>query len=151
MRCADPTFWAGADLPPDALPAVSLVVKTVRRCYSYQIMPILRNARIAVVQRAKLTRYCLDPTHEDGRHKARVFQAALGFDQANAADLISAIRTGIMSHEAEHAGETAHGSLWRVDVLIAGPGGIATVRTGWIYEKGKDVPRFTTAYVLGRR
>jgi hypothetical protein len=114
-------------------------------------MPILKNAHIAVIERAKLARYCLDPTHEDGRHKARVFKSALGFDRANANDLISAIRTGIMSHEAEHVGETAHGLLWRVDVVIAGPGGTATVRTGWIYEKGKDVPRLATAYVLGRR
>jgi hypothetical protein len=28
---------------------------------------------------------------------------------------------------------------------------VVTVRTGWICEKGKDVPRLTTAYVLGRR
>jgi hypothetical protein len=34
---------------------------------------------------------------------------------------------------------------------MAGPGGTATVRTGWICEKGKDVPRLITAYVLGRR
>jgi hypothetical protein len=114
-------------------------------------MPILRNARVAVIDRAKLARYCLDPGHEDGRHKARVFKAALGFDRANAADLISAIRNGIMRHEAEYMGEMAHGFLWRVDVLIAGPGGTATVRTGWIYEKDKNVPRLTTAYVLGKR
>jgi hypothetical protein len=56
-----------------------------------------------------------------------------------------------MRHEAEFLGETAHGSLWRVGVPIAGRGGRATVRTGWIYEKGKDVPRLTTAYVLGKR
>lgn len=114
-------------------------------------MPILHNAHIAVIERAKLTRYCLDPTHQDGRHKARVFKSALGFERANAADLIREIRTGIMSHEAEYAGETAHGFLWRVDLVIAGPAGTAPVRTGWIYEKGKDVPRLTTAYVLGNR
>jgi filamentous hemagglutinin len=93
-------------------------------------MPILENARLAVIERTKLARYCLDPTHEDGRHKARVFKAALGFDQANAGDLISAIRSGIMTNEAEYLGETAHGLLWRVDMLITGPGGSATVRTG---------------------
>jgi hypothetical protein len=114
-------------------------------------MPILQNARIAVIERAKLIRYCLAPRHEDGRHKARVFKAALGFDQANADDLISTIRTGIMTHEAEYLGETAHGFLWRVDMPIAGPGDTATVRTGWIYEKGQDVPRLITAYVLGGR
>jgi hypothetical protein len=113
-------------------------------------MPILKNARIAVIERAKFIRYCLDPAHEDGRYKARVFKSALGFDHANADDLISAIRSGIMTQEAEYLAETAHGFLWRVEMPIAGPGGAATVRTGWIYEKGKDVPRLTTAYVLGR-
>jgi hypothetical protein len=72
-------------------------------------MAILHNGHIAVIERAKLTRYCLDPHHEDGRHKACVFKAALGFDQASADDLISAIRTGIMTYEAEYLGDTAHG------------------------------------------
>jgi hypothetical protein len=115
-----------------------------------EVMAILQNAHLAVIKRIKLTRYCLDPTHDDGRHKARVFKAALGFDQVNAGDLISAIRSGIMTAEAAHVGETAHGFLWRVDMLITGPGGSATVRTGSIYDKGKDVPRLTTAYILGK-
>jgi hypothetical protein len=111
-------------------------------------MPILHNAHVAIIEQAKLTRYCLYPGHEDGRHKARVFKSALGYELANAADLISAIRTGIMVHEAQYVGASAHGSLWCVDMIVDGPGGRATVRTGWIYEKGKDVPRLTTAYVL---
>jgi hypothetical protein len=114
-------------------------------------MPILKNAHVAIIEPDKLTRYCLDLTHEDGRHKARVFESALGFDQSNAGDLIRAIGTGIMVHKAEYVGETMHGLLWRVDLPLAGPGGSATVRTGWIYEKGKDVPRLTTAYVLGKQ
>jgi hypothetical protein len=114
-------------------------------------MPILNNAYVAIIEPDKLTRYCLDLSHEDGRHKARVFKTALGFDQSNADDLIRAIRTGIIVHEAEYVGETRHGLLWRVDLPLAGPGGSATVRTGWIYEKGRDVPRLTTAYVLGRQ
>jgi uncharacterized protein len=114
-------------------------------------MPILANARTAVIEPAKFIEYCLDLHHEDGRHKARVFKAALGFDQTTYADLIDAIRTGIMQCEAEYLGETAHGLLWRVDLPITGPRGSATVRTGWIYEKGTDVPRLTTAYVLGPR
>jgi hypothetical protein len=47
-------------------------------------MPILHNARAAVIERSKVTRYCLDPDHEDGRHKARVFKSALGYGLANA-------------------------------------------------------------------
>ena len=100
---------------------------------------------------AKFVDYCLDPHHDDGHHKARVFKALLGFERANHADLIAAIGRGILTHEAEYVGETAHGFLWRVDLPITGPRGSATVRTGWIYEKGKDVPRLTTAYVLSDR
>ena len=111
---------------------------------------VLKNGRRAVVDPGKLTRYCLDPSHEDGRQKARVFKAALGFDQSNAADLIDAIRQGILTQRAEYLGVVPHGELWRVDLPITGPGGVVTVRTGWIYEKDTDVPRLTTAYVIGR-
>jgi Domain of unknown function (DUF6883) len=115
------------------------------------VMPILENAPIAIIEPAKFVDYCLDPDHDDGRHKARVFKAFLGFEQTNYADLIAAIRRGILTREAQYVGETAHGFLWRVDLPITGPRGSATVRTGWIYEKDKDVPRLTTAYVLGDR
>jgi hypothetical protein len=53
-----------------------------------------------------------------------------------------------MAREAGYLSGTAHGFLWRVDMPITGPKGTATVRTGWIYETGQDVPRLITAYVL---
>jgi uncharacterized protein DUF6883 len=80
-----------------------------------------------------------------------VFKALLDFEQTNHADLIAAIRRGILAREAEYVSETAHGFLWRVDLPITGPRGTATVRTGWIYENGENVPRLTMAYVLGDR
>jgi hypothetical protein len=110
-------------------------------------MPILRNAKIAVIEPRKLTRYCLDMGSKRGRHKARVFKAALGFDLSNHGDLIKSIQDGIMVHEARMVGRTAHGELWQVDMPISGPTGTADVRTGWIYEEGSDVPRLTTAFV----
>jgi hypothetical protein len=62
------------------------VAKATNCRYPRVVMPILKNGRVAVIERAKFTSYALDPTHEDGRHKARVFKAALGFDATNAAD-----------------------------------------------------------------
>lgn len=112
-------------------------------------MAALRNARLAVIDPRKLTRYCLDPNSRLGQHKARVFKAALGFDLSNYLDLIEAIRDGITAHEARPVGKTAHGELWQVDVSVTGPTGTATVRTGWIYEEDSDVPRLTTAFVRG--
>jgi hypothetical protein len=38
----------------------------------------LPNAGQAIVDIAKLRDYSLSPTHEEGKHKARVFAAALG-------------------------------------------------------------------------
>jgi len=104
---------------------------------------------VAVIDSRKLTRYCLDPDSRLGRHKARVFEAALGFDLSNHVGLIEAIRDGILVHEARQVGTTAHGELWQVDVPVTGPTGTASVRTGWIYEEGSDVPRLTTAFVRG--
>lgn len=38
----------------------------------------LPNADRAIVDVAKLRDYCLNPNHEEGKHKARVFAASLG-------------------------------------------------------------------------
>ncbi|MGH6886374.1 MAG: DUF6883 domain-containing protein, partial [Geminicoccales bacterium] len=116
---------------------VSPVVRTALHCYSYHGHADLEE-RAPCGDRAVQAHPLLPRSaSRGGRHKARVFKAALGFHRANADDLISAIRSGIMLREAEYLGETAHGFLWRVDMVIVGPGGTATVRTGWIYEKGK--------------
>jgi hypothetical protein len=113
-------------------------------------MPALKNAAIAVIDHRKFANYCLDPQSRHGRHKARLFKAALGFDQSNHQDLIAAIREGILKANALYQGETAHGHRWRVDLAVTGPAGSAMIRTAWIYEKGDHVPRLTTAYVLRR-
>ena len=44
----------------------------------------LPNAEQAIVNIAKLGDYSLDAAHEEGKHKARVFAAALGIDQDGA-------------------------------------------------------------------
>jgi hypothetical protein len=41
----------------------------------------LPNGDHAVVERAKFTGYCLNRDHPRGRHKARVFESALGLTE----------------------------------------------------------------------
>jgi len=36
------------------------------------------NAELAIVDIRKLRDYCLNPTHDEGKHKARLFKMALG-------------------------------------------------------------------------
>ena len=110
-------------------------------------MPLLKNAALAIIDPRKFTAYCLNHMSEDGRHKARVFKTALGYDLSNHHELIDAIRKGILKASAEYVREQPGGTMWRVDLEIVGPAGAAIVRTGWFYDRGSDVPRLTTAFV----
>ena len=56
------------------------------------VMPILQNAALAVIDARKFTSYCLNPHSRQGRHKARVFKTALGYDLGNYLDLIDSVR-----------------------------------------------------------
>lgn len=108
----------------------------------------LRHPGLAVIDPRKFTEYCLNPNSPRGRHKAAVFKSALGYDLSNYHGLIEQIRKGIIINRAEFVEQMPHGEIWRVDMPVTGPAGTAAVRTGWIYRKGKDVARLTTAYVL---
>jgi filamentous hemagglutinin len=111
-------------------------------------MPILKNARHAIVDERKLTAYLLNPTHPRGRDKARIFKSTLGYDRASCTGLIEQIRHAILRHEAVFLRRDRYGRHYRVDLTLEGPRGTGRVRTGWLYDRGSDVPRLTTAYVL---
>jgi hypothetical protein len=112
------------------------------------IMPTLKIARHAIVDERKLMAYLLNPTHPRGRDKARMFKATLGYDRASCAGLIEQIRRAILRHQAVFLRQDRYGRHYRVDLTLEGPRGTGRVRTGWLYDRGSDVPRLTTAYVL---
>jgi len=82
-----------------------------------------------------------------GRHKARVFAAALGFHRSNFHLLIEEIRRGVVAHAAEPGSVDEYGARYRVDVPVTGPNGRATLRTVWIYRTGSDVPELITLHI----
>jgi len=61
---------------------------------------ILPNAEKAIVNIRKLRDYCLNPSHEVGKHKARVFAAALDLTDRNADELREAILRAVKTHDA---------------------------------------------------
>lgn len=111
-------------------------------------MAILKNADRVIIDKRKLLDYLLNPNNDRGMHKARVFRAALGYTRLNYDDLIKAIRDGIMVGEAVFVREDRYGQHYRVELTIAGPRGTALVATGWIFDRGSDVARLTTAFVI---
>ena len=111
-------------------------------------MARLPAAHRAVVDPEKLRDYVLSPEHAHGRHKARVFQSALGIDQDNWEYLREQIITGVMDAEVSEVRAGRYGLRYSVPLLVEGLNGEThEVITGWIVEQEDAPPRLTTAYV----
>lgn len=102
----------------------------------------------AILDIGKLEDYCLSPTHPRGRHKARVFRAALGIGQAEAAWLRHVLLRAALVNEALPLSIDTWGEQWRIDVEVERHGKTAVVRTIWIVRTGETAPRFVTCWVL---
>lgn len=108
----------------------------------------LPNAERAVVDIAKLRDYSLNPTHEKGKHKARVFRAALGFTEADAEQLRQLVINAALNSEALPGAFTPYGKRFAVDFQVMGLTGPATVRAVWIVRNDEDFPRLTSCYIV---
>jgi hypothetical protein len=108
----------------------------------------LRNAHLAVVDRAKVLDYLLNEVHPDNGGKARFF-ASLGFSREDPERLMAALRDIAEHGEVVRSGESVHGEKYVVDGWLS----VHTqqspqwsVRTVWIIDRGGDAPRLVTAY-----
>jgi hypothetical protein len=108
----------------------------------------LPNAERAIVDLKKLCDYCLSAQHPRGRHKARVFESALGFGAANAEELREVLLAAARSEQAVPTEQDDYGQRYVVDVVVSARGAQATVRSAWIVRRGEDFPRLTSCYVL---
>ncbi len=114
-------------------------------------MPKLPNADRAVVDIGKLRDYSLNPQHDEGKHKARAFAAALGFTQADAERLRQMVLEAARTEEARVSNLIPHGQMYEVDFTAPGLQGDVNIRTAWIVETDTDYPRLVSCYVKGRR
>jgi hypothetical protein len=108
----------------------------------------LPNAERAIVDPTKLRAYCLNPDHPRGRHKARVFAAALGLTATDTDYLQAVFLAAVRTNDALLGEQDIYGQRWSVDIWVRGPAGEAMVRTTWIVRSDEDVPRLTSCYVL---
>jgi hypothetical protein len=107
----------------------------------------LPGAREAVIPTEKLVGYALDPEHPRGRHKARVFAAALGIRQSDWRYLHDQILEAVADAEVRGTRITAHGVLYDVLVLVDGLNGATQrVATIWLVA-GDRPPRLVSAWV----
>ena len=107
----------------------------------------LPNGNRAIIDPRKVREYCLNPDHDDGRHKARLFRRLVGLNQSHATLLLDALRQAAASGEAVADKKDRYGRRYTIDFELAGPGGIATIRSAWIVRADEDVPRLVTCYI----
>ena len=104
------------------------------------------NAEHAMVDIRNLRDYCLNPQHPEGKHKARLFVAALGMTDIDAESLRDALLQAVKSHGAALGRRDAYGQRYLIDFEFDWRGRRAILRSGWIIEHGPDTPRLTTCY-----
>jgi Domain of unknown function (DUF6883) len=98
---------------------------------------------------AKLEDYVLNPRHREGRHKARVFESALGITLANGDVLRQAILSAADNADDDLLlGNNGHGEIYILRFPLQTQKGVATVLTVWIVRDGEDFPRLITCYIL---
>ncbi|MEM8643169.1 MAG: DUF6883 domain-containing protein [Cyanobacteria bacterium P01_D01_bin.44] len=108
----------------------------------------LPNPESAIVDDEKLSGYCLNPFHSDGRHKARVFQSALGLNQENSDDLRSALLGAVQTCEAIPDKRNRYGQKYIVDFLMTRLDKETMIRSIWIVRDDENFPRLVTCYIL---
>ncbi|MCA1555443.1 MAG: hypothetical protein LC747_02015 [Acidobacteria bacterium] len=108
----------------------------------------LPNTDRAVIDLAKLREYSLNPAHPEGKHKARVFRAALGLTIDDVEHLREMLLEAILISEATPRSDTPYGKRFVVDFDVNGFHGSVVVRSAWMIKNGEDFPRLTTCYIL---
>jgi hypothetical protein len=96
---------------------------------------------------AKLRDYSLNPAHPEGKHKARVFLAALGLTANDAGQLRQIILNAVIGTEAVQNTSTLYGQRFVIDFAVVGRWGTVTIRTAWIVRNDENFPRMTSCYI----
>lgn len=109
------------------------------------LIPYAERAEVSIY---KLRDYCLNPLHDEGKHKARVFASALGMTAADAEPLRDLLLQAVRTQDALSGYEDAYGQRYMVDFQMEWRGRRARVRSAWILEHGSTAPRLTSCYVL---
>ena len=97
----------------------------------------------------KIEDYVLNPSHWEGRHKARVFESMLGITRSNQQVLREAILAyAVNSEEVEVFGDNGYGTLYVLRFPLTIAHRTAMILTAWIIRHEEDFPRLITCYIL---
>ena len=95
---------------------------------------LIPNAQNAVVDIRKLRAYCLNPEHDDGKHKARLFSSSLSMTADCAEELPQILLTVVKTHEARLGRQDEFGQRYILAFTLEWQNRSATLRSAWIIE-----------------
>ncbi len=102
----------------------------------------------AIVDIAKLRDYCLNPTHVEGKFKARVFLSMLGIGVAESGLLRQWLIEAAASAEVAVGRADEYGQRYVIDFDMTYKTRSGKIRSAWMIRSGEDIPRLVTCYVL---
>jgi len=110
----------------------------------------LPNGAKAVIPDGKLEDYCLNLFHPDGKHKAKLFEKALGITQKNSIELKNLILRSAQFGDVKRVGENIFGKLYRVEYEVDGINQKENLCTLWIIHKSETIPYLTSCFIKRR-
>jgi len=96
----------------------------------------------------KLERYCLNPEHSKGKHKALLFKQRLGITLANKEILENALKKAVMEGEAELYKIDQYGAHYDLKFQFCTEFGESLILSCWIIKITEDFPRLTNTYPI---
>lgn len=109
---------------------------------------LVPNAENAIVDIRKLRDYCLNPNHEVGKHKARVFASALNLTVKDAEEFQAALLEAVKTSNAELGKLNEFGQHYTADFEFERQDRRVLIRSAWIIDAGSDVPRLVTCMLV---
>ena len=106
----------------------------------------LPNGDRAIIPMTKLTDYCLNLSHNKGKHKARVFKAILNITTDNVDQLHDLIQQAAIEGEVVQQEQTPQGQIFKVDWRIPNTDH-RQLRTTWEIATNSELPRLITAFI----
>ena len=98
----------------------------------------------------KLERYCLNPQHKRGKHKALLFQKKLGITLKNKEIIEQALLRAIKEKNAVVYKQDRYGTHYDVKFSLSTQKGSSLILSSWIIRQNESFPRLTNAYPVGK-
>jgi hypothetical protein len=108
----------------------------------------LPNPDNAYIDDSKLAGYCLNFSHAEGQHKARVFKSALGLTIEHLENLKNALLEAVKSYDAIPDNRNQYGHNYTIDFPMTHGNKTATIHSVWIIRNSENFPRLVTCYIL---